>query len=131
MIPQTFPKIKLFPAAFIFFVIAIFLFVAILKISLTIVLLYLLNKTKNWFLTVLCSHHNTQLIETDTKSKNIQRRCKVCTKKTCYKCGKWSKPGQPLLLCKKGLRDCFARFHSERLYDLSSSISQKSCNTPE
>ena len=39
-------------------------------------------------------------------------------KKTCYKCGKCSKPGQPLMLCKEGLRDCFARFHSERLYDL-------------
>ena len=32
---------------------------------------------------------------------------------------------------KEGLRDCFARFHSERLYDLPSSISHQSCNSPE
>ena len=126
LILQTFPNNKLFLAAFIFF-----LFDVILKISLTIVLLYFLNKTKNWFLIVLGSHHITQLVETDTKSKNKQRRCKVCTKKTCCKCGKCSKPGQPSVLCKEGLRACFARFHDERIYDLQSSNSQQSCNSPE
>ena len=110
-----------------------FLFVVILNIIdySFIIFSNFLNKIKNWFLIVLGSHHSTQLVETDTKSKNKQRRCKVCTKKTCYKCGKCSKPGQPLALCKEGLTDCFARFHSEHLYDLPSSISQQSCNSPE
>ena len=128
MILQTLPNNKLLPAAFFFFII-IFLFFVILKISLTIVLLYFLNKTKNWFLIALGSYHNTELVETDTKSNNKQR--KVCTKKTYARCGNYSKLGQPLVFCKEGLRDWFARFHSERLYDLQSSISQQSCNSPE
>ena len=46
-------------------------------------------------------------------------------------CGKGSKPGQPSVLCKEGLRACFARFDSERIYDLQSSNSQQSCSSPE
>ena len=99
-------------------------FCCYLENIMTILLLYFLSKTKNWFLIVLGSHHSTQLVETDTKSKGKQRRCKVCTKKICYKCDKRRKPGEPFVLCKEGLRDYFARFHCERLYDLLSSISQ-------
>ena len=112
-------------------VVVIFIFVVILNISLTIVLLHFLNKTKNLFPIVLGSHHSTQLVETDKMSKNKQRRRKVCSKKTCYKCGKCSKPGQPLVSCKVGLRDCFVRFRSKHLHDLPSSISQQSYNSPE
>ena len=111
MILQIFPNNKLFPAAcFSFFIFIFFFFfgyfsscfyLEILKRSLTIVLLYFLNKTKNWFLVVLGSLHSTQLDETDPKSKNRQRRCKVCTRKICYKCCKCSKPEQPLLVWKK------------------------------
>ena len=60
----------------------------------------------------------------DTKSKKKQRRCKVCSTKTCFKCGKCSNRGEPLVLCHKDLRDCFARFHNEREYDLPSSATQ-------
>ena len=136
-----FPNNKLLPAAcFSFFLFILFYFILfyfiffcyfsfcfyleILKISLPIVLLYFLNKTKNWFLVVLGSLHSTQLVETDPKSKNRQRRCKVCTRKIYYKCYKCSKPGQPLLVWKERWRDSFARFHSKHLYELPSSTSQ-------
>ena len=124
MILQTFFNNELFPAALFFFSFCCYLENII---DYGFIIFYKQNKE----LISLCLHHSTQLVETDTKSKNKQRRCKVCTKNTCYKCGKCSKPGQPLVLCKEGLRDCFTRFHSERLYDLPSSISHQSCNSPE
>ena len=116
-------------AAFIFFVVIVFLFVVILKISLTIVLLYFLKQELISY--CLGSRHSTQLVETQTRSKNKQRRCRFCTKKTCYTWGKCSKPGHLLLLCKEGLREFLGRFHNKLLYGLPSSISQQSGNSPE
>ena len=130
MILQIFFKNKLFAAAFFFC--CYFSFIIILKISLAVVLLYFLNKTnKKRFLIVSGSHHSTPLVETDTKSKNKQRRCKVCKKKTCYKCGKCSKPGQPLVLCKEGREIALQNFTVNVSMICQVIIHSKNCNSPE
>lgn len=70
--------------------------------------------------------HDTERISTDeTTCKSQRLRCRICKRKSSYKCRKCSSRGEPLVLCSaKTGRQCWNEYHVTREYDLPSSQSQ-------
>ena len=56
-----------------------------------------------------------KLVASDSSGIQLQRRCRVCTKKTVWKCNKCSRPSKLVALCRKSLRDCSDNYHNFRL----------------
>eukprot|EP00795_Rhopilema_esculentum_P004046 gene4046-20219_t len=71
-------------------------------------------------------HHSIDRITPDESTGSKRRlRCRICKKKTSYKCAKCSSPGDPLALCCIDTgRDCWNTYHLAREYDIDSSQSQ-------
>ena len=70
--------------------------------------------------------HNIQRISLKNSSSKDQRlKCRICDKKTSFKCSKCSSPGDPLVICCPDTdRQCWNQYHITREYDLPSSQSQ-------
>ncbi len=68
-------------------------------------------------------HHSVGRINSDESSSSKRRlRCRICKKKTSYKCARCS---DPLVLCSNETgRDCWNEYHQAREYDVASSQSQ-------
>ena len=71
-------------------------------------------------------HHDSARITADeTSSKRCRLKCRMCSKKTSFKCAKCSNPGDPLALCEsKNGRQCWNEYHVRREFDIPSSQSQ-------
>ena len=60
----------------------------------------------------------------DTRSKDRRLKCRICLKKTSYKCDKCSGTGDPFAICKPAISDCWNDYHLKREYDVPSSQSE-------
>ena len=71
-------------------------------------------------------HHSVERITSEESTGSKRRlRCRICKKKTSYKCSKCSNPGDPLVLCSiETGRHCWNTYHLAREYDVASSQSQ-------
>ena len=64
-----------------------------------------------------------RLEASDTHSKDRRLKCRICSKKTSYKCDKCSGTGDPFAICKPAISDCWNDYHLKHEYDVSSSQS--------
>ena len=71
--------------------------------------------------------YNIQRISSkDSSSKDQRLKCRICGKKTSFKCSKCSSPGDHLVICCPDTgRQCWNQYHITREYDLPSSQSQE------
>ena len=63
--------------------------------------------------------------DVDTPSKDDQLKCRVCGRKTLFKCNKCLLAVEPILLCSRAIKDrvCWENFHAHRTYDVQSNQS--------
>lgn len=76
----------------------------------------------------LGSHSDVPLDESDTTAKRKRLTCFMvdCDAKVSQKCGKCSTIGKPVPLCLPASgRDCWNRFHMQRVHDVPSDNSQE------
>ena len=71
-------------------------------------------------------HLQVKLTDVDTPSKDGRLKCRVCGRKTSYKCKTFSAVDDPISLCSRAIKDrvCWENFHAHRTYDVQSSQSQ-------
>ena len=94
------------------------------------VLHYPVKRTHHWrslAMTVTSPRKGTHNIkEFPRKIVQAKIKCRICGKKTLFKCSKCSSPGDPLVICCPDTgRQCWNQYHITREYDLPSSQSQE------
>ena len=71
-------------------------------------------------------HEEERISASESTSRERRLKCRMCHKKTSFKCLKCSSPDDPLVLCSnKTGRNCWNEYHIAREYDLPSSQSQE------
>ena len=71
-------------------------------------------------------HEVERITNAETSSQTQRLKCRICKRKTSYKCSKCSRPGDPLVLCSiQTGRQCWNEYHVAREYDIPSSQSQE------
>ena len=72
------------------------------------------------------SHAAGKILRSETTSRDQRLRCRICKRKSSFKCMKCSSDGHPLVLCPaNSQRQCWNDYHIQREFDLHSSQSQE------
>ena len=72
------------------------------------------------------SHAAGKILESETASVDRRLRCRICKRKSSFKCMKCSSDGHPLVLCSSSTqRQCWNQYHVQREFDLLSSQLQE------
>ncbi len=70
-------------------------------------------------------HEEERISANECKSNERRLKCRICHKKTSFKCQKCSSQNDPLVLCSgKTGRNCWNKYHVAREFDIPSSQSQ-------